>query len=65
MTFKKFFIFLILLGIVAVGCSSKTESPEKNIEEKVFCEVCNAEMFEKHCKIICPNCGFKWDCSDH
>ena len=34
-------------------------------EEKIVCEICATSMYEKHCKIICPNCGFKWDCSDH
>lgn len=28
------------------------------------CEICGAEMFESHCKIICPRCGFRRDCSD-
>lgn len=28
------------------------------------CEICGAEMFESHCKIICPRCGYRRDCSD-
>lgn len=28
------------------------------------CEVCHTEMFGLHCKIVCPNCGYKRDCSD-
>jgi ribosomal protein L37E len=28
------------------------------------CEVCGAEMYGLHCKLICPNCGFRRDCSD-
>jgi len=38
---------------------------KSKIFDKVLCEICNTEMYEKNCKIICPNCGFKWDCSDH
>jgi len=34
-------------------------------EEKVSCEICNKEMIEGHCKLLCLNCGFMWDCSDH
>jgi uncharacterized Zn finger protein (UPF0148 family) len=28
------------------------------------CDLCGARMFEKHCKIRCPNCGYIRDCSD-
>ena len=28
------------------------------------CEVCGSEMFGLHCKLICPNCGYRRDCSD-
>lgn len=28
------------------------------------CEVCGTEMYGLHCKIVCPNCGYKRDCSD-
>ena len=28
------------------------------------CEVCGTEMFGLHCKLICPNCGYRRDCSD-
>jgi ribosomal protein L32 len=28
------------------------------------CELCGTVMFDHHCKIICPNCGYKRDCSD-
>jgi hypothetical protein len=28
------------------------------------CEVCSAEMYGLHCKLICPNCGYRRDCSD-
>jgi hypothetical protein len=28
------------------------------------CEVCGARMFGLHCKLVCPRCGFRRDCSD-
>lgn len=28
------------------------------------CDRCNYEMMRRHCKVICPNCGARWDCSD-
>jgi len=29
-----------------------------------ICDRCGIEMFEDNCKIICPNCGSCFDCSD-
>jgi uncharacterized OB-fold protein len=28
------------------------------------CEACGTEMYGLHCKLVCPNCGYKRDCSD-
>lgn len=28
------------------------------------CEVCGTPMYDRHCKIVCPNCGYLRDCSD-
>jgi uncharacterized protein len=34
-------------------------------ERKVWlCDRCGHEMYEKNCKLICPNCGNRFDCSD-
>jgi len=34
-------------------------------EKKVWiCDRCGSEMHEKNCKISCPNCGNRFDCSD-
>jgi hypothetical protein len=35
-----------------------------NDAERGFCWVCGAPVNERHCKIICPRCGFMRDCSD-
>ncbi len=29
-----------------------------------ICDRCGFEMVEDHCKVVCPNCGARWDCSD-
>lgn len=29
-----------------------------------LCDRCGSEMYEKNCKITCPNCGNRFDCSD-
>lgn len=28
------------------------------------CEVCGSRMYGLHCKLVCPNCGYRRDCSD-
>lgn len=42
---------------------SERELPETGSYE-VECEVCGHRMYGLHCKIICPNCGYRRDCSD-
>ena len=38
---------------------------EKSTEKKTYlCDRCGHEMYEKNCKVICPNCGNRFDCSD-
>lgn len=29
-----------------------------------FCDRCGTQMHEKNCKVSCPNCGNRFDCSD-
>jgi hypothetical protein len=29
-----------------------------------LCDRCGCEMVEKSCKVTCPNCGSRFDCSD-
>lgn len=39
----------------------------KNLEKQkqaYICDRCGSEMFEKNCKVTCPNCGNRFDCSD-
>ena len=43
-------------------------APEKEttqtIGRKYLCDRCGHEMHERNCKITCPNCGNRFDCSD-
>lgn len=29
-----------------------------------LCDLCGAEMLNRHCKLVCPQCGYQRDCSD-
>ena len=29
-----------------------------------ICDRCGTEMYERNCKVTCPNCGNRFDCSD-
>jgi 8-oxo-dGTP diphosphatase len=40
------------------------QAPETTEPSGEDCEVCGAEMFGLHCKLVCPNCGYRRDCSD-
>jgi rubrerythrin len=33
-------------------------------ERRFICDLCGSIMEERQCKIICPNCGNRFDCSD-
>lgn len=41
-------------------------SPYRRVEvpSEHLCERCGVRMYDHHCKIVCPNCGYKRDCSD-
>jgi uncharacterized protein len=34
------------------------------VEHRYWCDRCGAEMYEHNCKVTCPNCGNRFDCSD-
>jgi hypothetical protein len=41
------------------------QSPTPTTKEWIhICEVCGERMEERHCKIVCKNCGRLRDCSD-
>jgi predicted metal-dependent hydrolase len=35
-----------------------------NAKRLWICDRCGSEMYEKNCKVACPNCGNRFDCSD-
>lgn len=32
--------------------------------QNYICDRCGHKMYEHNCKITCPNCGNRFDCSD-
>lgn len=32
--------------------------------DRMICDICSNKMEERQCKLTCPNCGYKLDCSD-
>ena len=50
----------------SVPSASGSGSPFRlrEVPREHVCECCGTVMFDHNCKIICPNCGYKRDCSD-
>jgi hypothetical protein len=44
--------------------TQQEQSPERVEPSGEDCELCGVEMFGLHCKLVCPNCGYRRDCSD-
>lgn len=42
----------------------RDEAQETGSAESAACEICGAPVLERHCKIVCLNCGYTRDCSD-
>jgi rubrerythrin len=42
----------------------QTQTSEASQPAGEDCEVCGTEMYGLHCKLVCPNCGYRRDCSD-
>lgn len=40
------------------------ESEEERKGRVYLCDRCGFEMIERSCKVVCPNCGSRYDCSD-
>jgi len=41
-----------------------TKRDEKKLARIYRCDRCGTEMVERQCKVTCPNCGNRFDCSD-
>ncbi len=46
------------------NAEASTETGSHDPEPVYVCDRCGAPMHESHCKVVCPNCGARWDCSD-
>ena len=50
------------------GKSEVMEHEDNKSQAKVkvayLCDRCGFNMIEKNCKVQCPNCGNRFDCSD-
>ena len=44
--------------------ASATPFRLREVPREHVCECCGTVMFDHNCKIVCPNCGYKRDCSD-
>ncbi len=42
----------------------KAMSDDERVQRKYVCDRCGAEMLERNCKVVCSNCGNRFDCSD-
>ncbi|HLO17597.1 MAG TPA: DUF309 domain-containing protein [Anaerolineales bacterium] len=40
------------------------EESEATKKHVYICDRCGHEMYERNCKVTCPNCGNRFDCSD-
>jgi hypothetical protein len=38
--------------------------PAAGSQPEYLCDRCGSEMIELNCKVVCPNCGNRFDCSD-
>ena len=50
-------------GRLLRGAGQKRAAGEREVVAE-RCEACGTEMYGLHCKLVCPNCGYKRDCSD-
>lgn len=44
----------------AAGSRDETLQPDPGY----LCDLCGAPMDERHCKLLCLQCGYQRDCSD-
>ncbi len=44
--------------------SGETRKKAASAAEAGTCDVCGSATLERHCKVVCPMCGYTRDCSD-
>ena len=53
-----------LLKPVSWEQSARKQQARTERQTKYICDRCGTEMHEHNCKVTCPNCGNRFDCSD-
>jgi hypothetical protein len=53
-----------ILGWMDEERAQQKKAPEAQETSGEDCEICGSEMYGLHCKLVCPNCGYRRDCSD-
>lgn len=64
---EKVFEMICYLGAERIGEFDPALLPPVQWEEgrhAYLCDRCGSQMYEANCKITCPNCGNRFDCSD-
>ena len=56
--------FALLKPVSWEQSSRKQKHARTERQTKYICDRCGTEMNERNCKITCPNCGNRFDCSD-
>lgn len=51
-------------GIKSEDKPRVVDKSTKNEKKVYLCDRCGFTMIEKNCKVECPNCGNRFDCSD-
>lgn len=46
------------------GAPAGPAGPEAAPATDHRCDLCGGPMLERHCKLVCLNCGYQRDCSD-
>lgn len=64
-SFFKKIRFDVAQGGLPAAVSAEVGGKSIEIEKRLWiCDRCGSEMYEKNCKVTCPNCGNRFDCSD-
>jgi len=50
--------------VIPTDSTPKADSASAPKKRIYLCDHCGTEMREKNCKVTCPNCGNRFDCSD-
>jgi ribosomal protein L37E len=49
---------------VAPDVQTPSDGSDRDPRVEYICDRCGFKMHEKNCKVVCSNCGNRFDCSD-